>query len=71
VKQLTLREARTRRGLTQEQLEALSGVNQAVISKIERGAVADPGFSTVVKLARGLDIDPRVLRFGQRAGAAA
>lgn len=65
MERLTLREARQRRGLTQEQLEAASGVRQAVISKIERGAVADPASSTVLKLARGLRMDPRALRFGQ------
>lgn len=64
MKHLTLRQARQRRGLTQEELEALSGVQQANISAIERGAVKDPNSSTVMKLAAALDIDPRVLRFG-------
>lgn len=64
MKQLTLREARVRRGLTQEQLEEASGVQQANISAIERGAVRDPNWSTVAKLAAALDMDPRALRFG-------
>lgn len=64
VKQLTLREARKRRGMTQEQLEAVSGVKQANISAIERGDVKDPNFSTVMKLAAGLEMDPRALKFG-------
>lgn len=71
MKQLTLREARLRRGLTQEQLEEASGVDQAVISKIERGVVADPASSTVLKLASGLRMDPRALKFGQRESAVA
>lgn len=65
VKQITLKEARKRRRLTQEQLEGASGVDQAVISKIERGLVLDPASSTVLKLAAGLRMDPRALRFGQ------
>jgi transcriptional regulator with XRE-family HTH domain len=65
VKKRTLKEARTDKGLTQEQLEQLSGVSQAVISKIERGEVLDPASSTVLKLAEALSIDPRILRFGQ------
>jgi transcriptional regulator with XRE-family HTH domain len=64
VKRITLREARQRRGLTQEQLESLSGVTQANISAIERGAVQDPNSSTLIKLADALGLDPRALRFG-------
>lgn len=67
MKPITLREARTRRGLTQEQLETESGVSQAVISKIERGNVVDPASSTVLKLAATLQIDPRALVFGREA----
>lgn len=63
VKQLSLKEARQRRGWTQEQLEAASGVSQAVISKIERGEVQDPASSTILKLADALRMDPRALRF--------
>jgi transcriptional regulator with XRE-family HTH domain len=64
VKQLHIKEARLRRGLTQKQLEAATGVEQAVISKIERGATQNPRFDIVIKLAAGLRIDPRALRFG-------
>lgn len=66
VKQLTLRQARTRRRLTQQQLERKSGVAQGIISRIENGYVSDPASSTLMKLAAALDMDPRVLRFGQR-----
>jgi transcriptional regulator with XRE-family HTH domain len=65
MKQITLRDARKRRGITQEQLERESGVSQAVISRIERGDVLDPASSTVMKLAAALDVDPRALVFGQ------
>jgi transcriptional regulator with XRE-family HTH domain len=71
MKRLTLREARARRGLTQEQLEAASGVSQAVISAIERGVVNDPNSSTVMKLAAALNMDPRVLKFGHSDEAVA
>lgn len=70
MKHVTLKEARKRRGLTQEQLEKLSGIEQAVISRYERGAVGNPSFETVVKLADALKIDPRALRFGQREALA-
>lgn len=65
MKHVTVREARHRKGWTQEQLEAESGVSQAVISNIERGETPDPASSTVMKLAAALDIDPRALRFGE------
>jgi len=67
---MTLREARRRRGLTQEQLAAASGVDQPVISRYERGCVADPSFSIVCRLANSLRIDPRALRFGEAADEA-
>ena len=64
MKQLHIKEARLRRGLTQKQLESLSGVEQAVISKLERGAIAFPRFDIGLKLAAGLRMDPRALVFG-------
>lgn len=56
MKEMTLREARRLRGWTQEQLEALSGVEQAVISRIERGTNANPGIRTVRKLETALSV---------------
>lgn len=64
MKQRTLKQARTSAGLTQEQLEELSGVSQAVISRLERNAAARPAFETVKRLAAALDIEPTRLRFG-------
>lgn len=55
--------------MTQEQLAEASGLKQAVISKIERGAVANPRFETVCQLAEGLQLDPRVLKFGVHSEA--
>lgn len=66
---MTLRAARTKRGLTQEQLESASGVDQSVISRLERGAVTNPEFETVRKLAKALAIEPGQLRFGAQVEA--
>lgn len=63
MKPIYLRTARDRKRWTQEQLEAHSGVAQAIISKLEN-ADAKAMFDTVVKLADALDVDPRQLRFG-------
>ena len=41
--------ARTERGVTQKQLEEMSGVSQPVIARLERGTTS-PNISTVMKL---------------------
>lgn len=64
VKQMTLREARRLRGMTQEQLEDATGVQQAAISKLERGINANPGYETIRKLEAALKLKPGVLVFG-------
>ena len=51
-----LREARQRRGLSQRELSAKSGVPQSHISKIERGDV-DLRVSSLIALARVLDLE--------------
>ena len=45
--------AREENGITQKELEAMSGIKQPVISRIEKGT-NDPQFSTVVKLLNSL-----------------
>lgn len=52
--QRSLALARERKGLTQQQLAALSGVQQSEISKIERGQV-NPTLETVARIAAPLD----------------
>jgi len=64
MKAVYLKAARLKAGLTQEQLEAKSGVPQAVISRLERNARAKPAFHTVIALADALHRDPRLLKFG-------
>lgn len=54
------------RGLTQEQLAALSGIARNSISNIERnlnnaGTATNPQLSTIYRLARALDVPPAVL----------
>lgn len=46
---------RTRRSMTQKQLEEISGVNQAEISRIETGR-ANPTEETLIRLATALDV---------------
>lgn len=59
-----LRTLRTRRGLSQEQLQLLSKIPQNTISRLESNSQSRPSFATVNALARALNVDPRQLRFG-------
>jgi transcriptional regulator with XRE-family HTH domain len=49
-----LRSLRDQAGLTQEQLAARAGVAVGTVRKIETGTVVEPGFFTVLALARVL-----------------
>lgn len=55
-----LRAAREKRELTQEQLSERSGVQAGEISRIETGK-RDPQVSTLLKLAKGLEVGPGTL----------
>jgi transcriptional regulator with XRE-family HTH domain len=44
-----------RRGLTQEQLEELSGVSQGMISRLERGEIQRPNLDFVRAIARAVE----------------
>jgi transcriptional regulator with XRE-family HTH domain len=55
-----LREVRTRRLLTQDELADKAGVSQSTIANIERDN-AEPQFRTIRKLAKALEIDPTEL----------
>ena len=52
-----LKEIRTRRFLTQEELAEKAGVSHSTIVNIERNH-AEPQFRTIRKLAKALNIDP-------------
>lgn len=67
MKQLTLKDARERRGWTQERLETESGVEQSVISRLERGENANPTYETVQKLEVALRLRRGTLVFGDVA----
>ena len=51
-----IRRLRTRRGLTQDQLAARSGLTQSGLSKLEAGERPNPGMTTLKKLAKALDV---------------
>jgi transcriptional regulator with XRE-family HTH domain len=55
-----LRRVRQSRGLSQERLAHLCGLNMTHVARIER-AEREPGVRTVAKLARGLDVRASVL----------
>ena len=51
----TLTAERKRKGITQKQLEVLSGVKQPIIARLEKG-VTKPNLDTVLKLAEALNL---------------
>jgi transcriptional regulator with XRE-family HTH domain len=61
VSPMTLLETRKRKGLTQVQLAAKSGVDQTTISKIEVGTMQSPSWAIVAKLAYALRVRPEAL----------
>lgn len=48
---------RSEHGITQERLAIDSNITIATLSRIERGAVADPKISTLRKIAKALDVN--------------
>lgn len=67
----TLREARTARGWTQVELADRSGVEQSIISRLERGQTIDPANSTVKALEEALRVRRGSLVFGLQSEAVA
>lgn len=57
----TLRELRTRAGITQRELAARDGLHRNYLGALERGTVANPGLATTTRLARSLDVSVAVL----------
>lgn len=51
-----LQKARLAAGLSLRKLEKRSGMSASQISQIETGRRADPGFSTVLRLAKALEV---------------
>ena len=54
-----LLDGRKEKKLTQKQLSELTGINQADISKIEKG-VANPSLKTIQRLADGLNMSVKI-----------
>ncbi|HWX44742.1 MAG TPA: helix-turn-helix transcriptional regulator [Solirubrobacteraceae bacterium] len=55
-----LRELRTEHGVSQDGLARRTGINRTAIGKVEQGA-SDPRYTTVLRLARGLNVPPEGL----------
>lgn len=51
-----LREVRIEAGLSARDIERLSGMSTGIISQIESGRRQNPGFSTILKLARAIGV---------------
>lgn len=62
---MRLRHARKHRGLTQVKLAQLSGVKQASISDLERGESKSFRGTTLVSLAKALNVSPEWLSEGR------
>ena len=58
-----LRACRSRAGLSQERLAFKAKLHRTEVSLLERGA-REPRLSTLVKLARALDMEPQKLLDG-------
>lgn len=67
MKEFTVREARERAKLTQEELAEASGLDQTTISDFETGRNTNPRLKTVRALAKALKIRPVQLRFSAPA----
>jgi transcriptional regulator with XRE-family HTH domain len=55
-----VKEERVRRFMTQERLAAAAGISSRQLVRIERNQV-EPHFSTILKLAEALEVDPSEL----------
>lgn len=63
MKEFTVREARKRKDMTQDDLAKESGLDQTTISDLETGRNANPRLDTIRRLAKALGIRPVQLRF--------
>jgi len=58
---MSLKEIRKQKNLTQDELQAASGVDQTTISGIECGRIKSPSWEIVARLAKALDVTPETL----------
>ena len=52
-----IKKQREKKGFSLKKLSELSGVSDSIISDIEIGKVKNPGIMTVLKIAKGLEVD--------------
>lgn len=58
---MTLKEARERMGLTQDQLAGRAGTTQAAISYLESGQTKSPSLALATRIAKVLKVKPEAL----------
>lgn len=63
MKELSVRDARLRAKMTQDELATASGLDQTTISDLETGRNVNPRLDTIRRLAKALKIRPVQLRF--------
>lgn len=51
-----LKELRSEKGITQEQLSNASGVGRITICRLETGELQNPKYDTIISLAKALDV---------------
>jgi transcriptional regulator with XRE-family HTH domain len=64
---LTLTAARTKRGLSHDELAERAGVSRATVYRLEGGYIDNPNSATVEKLESALGVKPGTLFFPTRA----
>jgi transcriptional regulator with XRE-family HTH domain len=58
---MSLREIRNKKGITQEQLEGMTGIEQPTISALETGRIKKPSWEIVARLSKALNVNPEEL----------
>lgn len=56
-----IRQLRTARGMTMEELAHAAGVTLSTVSRIEKGRIARPAWHTMVAMAQALGVTPNDL----------
>ncbi|MBH0228832.1 helix-turn-helix domain-containing protein [Halobacillus yeomjeoni] len=54
----SIKKIRIEKGLTMREVERRSGISQAYLSQIENGKRSTPKYDTVIKLSKGLGVNP-------------
>lgn len=63
MRRISLKAARKRAKLTQDELAAITGLDQTTISSLETGRKTNPTFDTVMRLSKALGVAPEQLKF--------